>query len=314
MFLRSFSHLLRDTFLPNTGLRYKVQDLHYYADCIKVSCEILENGETVKFKLNDIINTNKLHLFSSSDILSLYKASEIEGKKMNTDSNTGVKDYKYYNIISLAFILCLLMSNLAAIKIFNFFGHAIWSGILIFPLIYVLNDVLTEVYGFSESRKVIWVAMACNCILSGFLYFVCLLPPAEFWQDQAAFEKVFSLSPRIVAASVISYLIGETMNSYILSLLKIRLYGKFFAIRAIISTLVGAFVESSIFGFISFGGRVQVSELWQMICMLAFMKVGYEILIMPFTVKFVTFLKRKEKVNSFEIPSLRNIIPFIPNF
>lgn len=216
---------------------------------------------------------------------------------------------KYYNTISIAFILCLLMSNIAEIKICSFFGYSIGAGTIIFPLIYILNDILTEVYGFTSSRKTIWAALFVNCVFSMFLYVVTLLPPSEYWHDQAIFEKLFLVSPRIVIASIISYLVGEMVNSCIIASLKIKFHGKFFATRAIFSTLAGAMVESALFGYIAFFHRIPDMELINMILLLTVVKVLYEIVAMPLTIKIVYRLKRAEGKDVYEKPTFNNMFP-----
>src|SRR5579884_2756156 len=128
----------------------------------------------------------------------------------------------YYHNLTLAFTIILLLSNIAEIKIFDFFGYSIGAGTIIFPLLYVLNDVITEVYGFTAARRTIWVALLCNCIFSIFIYGVILLPSSPHFKHKEAFEKIFSISPRIVIASIASYFIGELLNSTIIAALKIR--------------------------------------------------------------------------------------------
>lgn len=217
---------------------------------------------------------------------------------------------KYYGLLSTMFTVILLFSNIAEAKICDFFGYAIGAGTTIFPLLYILSDVLTEVYGFSASRKAIWIAFCYSCLFSIFIYIICLLPPSAHWNGQEAFLEIFLVSPRIVIASVLSYFVGELLNTTIIASLKIKLQGKYFAFRAIFSTFFGALLESSLFGFIAFLGRVPFEELINMIIILSLIKVIYEILLMPITTKLVKFLKRAEGINIFEKPSWKNILPY----
>ena len=221
-----------------------------------------------------------------------------------------ISSSKHYHTLTLSFTVILLLSNIAEIKICDFFGYSIGAGTLIFPLLYVLNDVLTEVYGFTAARRTIWIALLWNCIFSIFIYIILLLPSSPHFEQKQAFEQIFFISPRIVLASIFSYFVGELLNSTIIAALKIKFQGRFFALRAIFSTLISSGTESAVFGYIAFAGRLPNSELVEMIIMLTLIKVAYEILIMPMTLKFTSFLKRSEGKDVFEKPSLKAFIPF----
>jgi uncharacterized integral membrane protein (TIGR00697 family) len=217
---------------------------------------------------------------------------------------------RYYTFLTLIFIFCLLISNLAEIKIFDFFGLAqIGGGTIFFPLLYVLNDIITEVYGFSASRRTIWLALFFNILFTALMQLVILLPDGADWNEKQAFETVFLLSPRIMVGSLVSYFIGELVNSTIISSLKLRMHGQMFPLRAVLSTFISSFIESVLFGIIAFYGRIPDDELVKMTIMLTLLKVLYEIVIMPFTVIFVSYLKKTEKLDVYEKPSLKKILP-----
>ena len=216
---------------------------------------------------------------------------------------------KYLNTISMVFITCLLTSNLAAIKICEFWGMSLPCGILLFPLLYVLNDVLTEVYGFTAGRKVVWTALACNLAMSSYLYIATQFKPSSHSNNFQAFEIVFSLSPKIFFASMVSYLIGELVNAVIISRLKIKFKGRMFAIRAIFSTGVGALVESVIFCAIAFTGVLPVFEIYKMALILTVIKIVYEISVIPISVKLVKYLKKVEGIDVFEKPTFKDLLP-----
>jgi uncharacterized integral membrane protein (TIGR00697 family) len=226
-------------------------------------------------------------------------------------TNLAIKtNTRIYHTLTLIFIFCLLVSNIAEMKITSFLGVAqIGAGTLFFPLLYVMNDVITEVYGFSASRRTIWLALVCNLSFSLLMYGVVHLPDGSDWQEKEAFETIFTLSPRIMAGSLTSYFLGELVNSTIMSLLKLKLKGKMFAARAIFSTFIAAFIESIIFGMIAFYGRIPDDELVKMTITLALIKVLYEILVMPITTWLVIILKRTEKLDVYEQPSLRKVLP-----
>lgn len=227
-------------------------------------------------------------------------------------NNTQVINTKFYNLITVIFVFCLLISNIAEAKIVDIFGIAQFgAGTLFFPLLYVMNDILTEVYGFSASRRTIWVALGFNLLYSFLMQIVLLLPPGPDWQEKEAFETIFGLSPRIVTGSIVSYFIGELINAIILANLKMQLKGRIFAVRALFSTLIASLVESIIFAYIAFYERIPGDELLKMICVLTLTKVFYELLIMPFTLKVISFLKKVEQLDVYEKPSLKAVFaPF----
>ena len=304
MFLKSFSSSLREALILGANYKYKSHSLDYSnKQDISVICELIGESKLIKLKLQEIIN-NKLQFFEAADVLRLSKA--VNDKKNTTYA---MQEQKYYSPITIAFTVLLLLSNIAESKICNFFGFAVGAGTIIFPLLYILSDVVTEVYGFTASRKTIWTGFCCTIFYSLFIYIVCLLPPSEHWEDQIAFEQIFLVSPRIVAGSIISYFIGELLNTTIIAFLKIKLQGRYFAIRAIFSTLVGSLLESFVFVYIAFFNRIPTSELLGMIALLTIVKVAYEIIVMPITIKFVNYLKQVEGLNVYEKPSLIGLIP-----
>jgi hypothetical protein len=217
---------------------------------------------------------------------------------------------KFYHILGTIFVFCLLISNIAEMKLLDVFGYAqIGGGTLFFPLLYVLNDVLTEVYGFSASRRIIWSALCFNLLFTMLMYVVMMLPSGPDWQEKDAFETIFALSPRIVLGSIISYFIGELINSTIISALKMKFEGKIFAVRALFSTLIASFIESVLFAYIAFFNRMPHDELLKMICLLTISKVLYELIFMPITISLVKYLKRAENLDVYEKPSFKKILP-----
>lgn len=313
MLFKSLASLFKDVVTENNSYKYKVTRIEYgkHPDDVNVYCEEALQDEVVIFCLKDIFQENKLQYFSASDVLLLSR----EFNSTKVDKIISYYDTKkYYNLIGLVFTLCLVVSNLAAIRIWSLklgsFGE--WhfaGGIFIFPLLYVLNDVVTEVYGFLASRKIIWTALFANCVFSLFLYGVTFLPAVHGVPGQEEFTGIFRQSPVIVVASVTSYFIGELINATIISWLKIRFKGQLFVFRALFSTLMGAFTESAIFCVVAFTGRMPNEVLVNMIFSLTTIKVIYEIVVMPITVRLVAFLKNSEKMNVFEKPSLKGLIP-----
>lgn len=304
MIIKSVFSLIRDSVSYSANNKYRV--IGFKVDNNKnivVECEVIDKDKVILLQVEQIISENKLKYFSSEDIIKI--SNKISNKEISFNKSD-IGNY-YYSILSTAFIVCLITANLAATKICNFMGYDLPGGIIIFPLLYIINDVLTEVYGFSASRKVIFRALIYNVILSAILYIVTLLPPSNNWSGQQCFEQIFSLTPRILFASIVSYIIGEALNAVIISNLKIIFKGKFFAIRAILSTTSGSFVESIIFCFIVFTGILAMEHILNMIVVLSLIKVIYEIIGLPITIRVVEFLKRKICCDVFEKPSLAGI-------
>lgn len=199
---------------------------------------------------------------------------------------------KYYYNISTAFILSLLFANIFAVKIIDFWGYTLLdAGTIIFPLLYVMNDILTEIYGFYESRKVIVTALLINLLFNVLAYIVAILPHSPSGISQEAFNQVFLTTPRIFFASMVSYLIGEFSNSLLLSYGKSKFEGKFFVLRALFSTFIGSLLDSVLFCYIAFGEYITMDELTNMVITLALVKVFIEFVTMPITSRVVSYMK-----------------------
>ena len=197
-----------------------------------------------------------------------------------------MKQYKYLDIITVAFVSILFLSNFVASGKFSQVGNfAFGSGIMFFPLSYLIGDILTEVYGYSKSRRVIWIGFSALifCVIA--VQIILLMPPASSWTHQSAYIEVFSNSPRVVFASLIAYFCGEFANSYTLAKMKILTSGKYLWTRTIGSTAVGEGVDTLIFYPLAFGGLVGFP--WRLIfsVMIAnyLLKVAWEVIATPVT-------------------------------
>jgi len=204
------------------------------------------------------------------------------------------KQYQYLGEISVFFVAVLLISNVAAAKIVQIGWLSFDGGTLLFPLSYIFGDILTEVYGYKRSRKVIWLGFFCAFVMSAIFLIVGLLPASPEWGGQDAYNMILGFVPRIVGASLIAYLAGEFCNSYILAKMKIATSGRWLWTRTIGSTLVGQLVDSAIFVTIAFAGIFSTGLLFTMIISNYLFKTAIEILFTPVTYKTVTWLKKKE--------------------
>jgi len=208
--------------------------------------------------------------------------------------------YRFFDILVALFVAVLLISNIASTKILTFWKFTFDGGTILFPLSYIFGDILTEVYGFRRSRRVIWLGFFSALFMSLVLYVVQILPPANDWPNQQAYETLLGFVPRIVLASLIAYFLGEFSNSVALSLLKIRTKGKFLWVRTILSTIVGEGIDTMVFCMVAFYGVLPNNLLWTVILSNYIFKCSVEILFTPVTYLIVNFLKKKEKVDAFD--------------
>jgi hypothetical protein len=172
--------------------------------------------------------------------------------------------------------------------------------VLFFPISYVFGDVLTEVYGYARSRRVVWAGFGALAFMTFMCWFVVNLPPAEGWNGQAAYESVFGGTWRIVGASLIAYFSGELSNSYTLAKMKIWTQGRFLFARTIGSTIVGEAVDSMIFYPLAFYGLWPTHLVITVMITNYMVKVGWEVIMTPVTYKVVNFLKRAEQEDYYD--------------
>lgn len=215
-----------------------------------------------------------------------------------------------FHILSLLFVLIFILSNIAAAKMALVAEKNIFSGVLYFPLIYVINDIITEVYGFNASRKTIWAAAIINIACAVLLYFAVLLPDAPDIENNLHFNKIFELSAQILIASITSFVLGEYVNSIVLAKLKLKFTGRFFAFRAIFSTLLACIVETLIFVTIVFSRTHSKESILEFSLTLIGIKIMYEILFIPFTSVIVRYLKDTEHIDFYDYKTKFNLFPF----
>ena len=200
----------------------------------------------------------------------------------------------------ILFAICLLISNILATKIILVGPWIAPAGVLIFPIAYILNDVIVEVWGYQKARLIIWSGFAVNILAVMFFTLAMVAPSAPFWKNQEAFSTILGSTPRIVVASLMAYLTGSFLNAYVMSKVKVLMKGKDFSVRAILSTLIGEAADSFIFIIIAFAGNLPFHVLMGMVLTQACIKTAYEIVILPFTIVIVKWVKRVEGVDSFD--------------
>ena len=225
-----------------------------------------------------------------------------------TPHNPG-RSYRFYDAIMVSFVTVLICSEfMAAGKVATIGGFNFGAGVLFFPLSYLFGDILTEVYGYRQSRKVIWAGFFSLFFCTAMTHIIVLMPPSSVWPHQAAWETVFANSWRIVAASLIAFLVGEWANSVVLAKMKIWSGGRHLWMRTIGSTAIGELVDSALFYMLAFYGIWPLHEVIQVAMAQYVLKTAWEVLATPLTYWVVGFLKRKENQDYYDIHT--NFTPF----
>lgn len=215
-------------------------------------------------------------------------------RRANGKAGTAVGFSHRFLVIAGLFITCLITANLIAVKLIQVFGLVLPAAIIIFPVSYILADVLTEVYGYHQARRVIWLGFACNLVMVAAIGLAQALPPAPFWAGQEAFERILGYTPRLLVASFLAYLVGEFANAFVLAKMKIATRGRWLWTRTIGSTLVGQGLDSSVFITLAFVGTIPAEALGGAIVTQWLVKSAYEALATPLTYAVVNFLKRAD--------------------
>ncbi len=208
--------------------------------------------------------------------------------------------FKYLDIITAAFAVVLILSNITSTKILSLGWFSFDGGTILFPLAYIFGDILTEVYGYARARRVIWIGFAMNLLMVVTFWVVQKLPPAFDWGLQDSFEAILGVVPRIVLGSLCAYLLGEFLNSYVLAKIKIWTKGKYLWLRTIGSTFVGQFFDTTVFLLIAFAGVLP----WDLILIIwisnYIFKILVEIVLLPITYRVVGWLKKKEETDYYD--------------
>lgn len=206
----------------------------------------------------------------------------------------------WFVLVVALFITCLLTANITAVKLVQVFGLIVPAGIIVFPLSYIIGDVLTEVYGYRQARRVIWLGFVCNLLAVLAIWLGQILPAAPFWDGQMAYERILGYTPRLLVASFLAYLVGEFTNAMVLAKLKVATHGRWLWMRTIGSTLVGQGLDSLIFIALAFVGTIPLEGLASAMLAQWLVKTTYEAVVTPLTYVAVAFLKRHEGVDVYD--------------
>jgi queuosine precursor transporter len=223
---------------------------------------------------------------------------------------SGQKFSAWFIISVTVFVTCLITANITAVKLVSIFGLILPAAIVIFPISYIFGDILTEVYGYRQTRWVIWLGFFCNLITVFAIWLGQLLPPASFWSGQGAYERILGYTPRLLLASFLAYLVGEFSNAFIMAKMKIATRGRWLWTRTIGSTLVGEGLDSLVFMTIAFVGEIPATGLVSAIVTQWLAKSVYEAAVTPLTYGVVTFLKKREGLDAYDDDTRFNPLSF----
>ena len=197
-------------------------------------------------------------------------------------------------VLAMMFSVFLILANLMEVKVVKIGILTATAGLSVFPISYIINDCIVEVYGFAKARFVIWMGFLLNMIFVVFLQVCIALPSDPSWTAQAAVEQVFGNTPRILLGSFVAFIVGSMVNAQVMSRMKVRDGGKRFSLRAIMSTVFGEIADSLIFFPIAFAGMLPLATIVTLVWTQVMLKTLYEIVALPITIRVVKLLKRVE--------------------
>ena len=211
-------------------------------------------------------------------------------------------------VLGIVFCVCLVAANLLETKVVQLGPVSVTAGLLVFPVSYIINDCIAEVWGFRKARLIIWMGFLMNFMVVLLGQAAIALPAAPFWEGEESFNFVFGLAPRIAVASLTAFLAGSFTNAYVMSKMKIMSQGKKFSARAIVSTVFGEGIDSIIFFPLAFGGLIPLNELLMMMLVQVVLKTLYEIIILPITIRVVKYIKRVDHCDVYDENISYNIL------
>lgn len=213
-----------------------------------------------------------------------------------------------FMLLGILFNVCLIAANLLETKVIQVGGLTVTAGLLVFPVSYIINDCIAEVWGFKKARLIIWSGFAMNFFVVALGLIAVALPAAPFWAGEEHFDFVFGMAPRILAASMLAFLVGSFLNAYVMSKMKVASGGKNFSARAIWSTVVGETADSIIFFPIAFAGIIAWKELLVIMALQVVLKSMYEVLILPVTIRVVKAIKRIDGTDVYDTDISYNVL------
>ena len=205
-----------------------------------------------------------------------------------------------FMLFSILFCVCLIAANTLETKQISVLGISLTGGLIVFPISYIINDCVCEVWGFQKARLLIWTGFAMNFFFVSMGALCDWIPGAPYWTNEAGFHAIFGLAPRVAAASFVAFIVGSFANAYVMSKMKIRDKGRNFSLRAILSTIVGESFDSVIFFPLALGGVVPTEELPKLMLWQVLLKTVYEVIALPITIRIVKALKEHEGEDTYD--------------
>ena len=216
-----------------------------------------------------------------------------------------------FMLLGILFNVCLIAANLLETKVIQVGSLTVTAGLLVFPISYIINDCIAEVWGFKKARLIIWSGFAMNFFVVALGLIAVAIPAAPFWEGEEHFNFVFGMAPRIVAASLMAFLVGSFLNAYVMSKMKVASQGRNFSARAIWSTVVGETADSLIFFPVAFGGVIAWKELLIMMGIQIVLKSMYEVIILPVTIRVVKAIKKIDGSDVYDTNISYNVLKVI---
>ena len=205
-----------------------------------------------------------------------------------------------FMLFSILFCVCLIAANVLETKQIAFGSISLTGGLIVFPVSYIINDCVCEVWGYKKARLLIWTGFAMNFFFVSLGAICDAIPGAPYWTNDEGFHAVFGLAPRIAFASFLAFVCGSFVNAYIMSKMKLSSGGKNFSLRAVVSTIFGESVDSIIFFPLALWGVVPTEELPWLMLWQVFLKTAYEVVVLPLTIRIVRYVKRHEQVDTYD--------------
>lgn len=221
----------------------------------------------------------------------------LKNKEMKTENKQVSVLFMLFGIL---FCVCLITANVLETKQISIGAINITGGLLVFPVSYIINDCVCEVWGFRKARLLIWAGFAMNLIFVAFGALADAIPGAPYWHNDEGFHAIFGLAPRIAAASFVAFLVGSFINAYVMSRMKLSSHGKHFSVRAVVSTLFGETADSLVFFPLALSGVVPAGEMMSLILSQVVLKTLYEIVVLPITVRVVKKVKEHDGTDVYD--------------
>jgi hypothetical protein len=213
------------------------------------------------------------------------------------------KQLHIYEMLAGLFVMTLIVSNIASIKVVAIGPLVFDAGTILFPLSYIVGDIVTEVYGYRKMRSLLYVGVVSLVLTMTTFWVVQILPASPDWPNQVAYESILGVVWRIVLASVTALFLGEIMNAYVMARMKVRSKGKNLWVRMISSSVVGSAIDTVVFSTVAFLGTMPFDALAQLMITVFLIKITTEVIVSPLTIKIINIVKRREKIDTYEQPA-----------